>query len=71
MDQKQNFTSIKGCNSVANFAKNDCLQSQHRELVNDNVYAKLGPNPSICSQDMEQKPNFDINLIKGCNSVAN
>ena len=30
-------------------------------LVNINAYAKLGQNPSICSQNIEQKQNYDIN----------
>ena len=31
------------------------------DLVNDNVYTKFGLNLSIRSQDMEQKPNSDVN----------
>ena len=31
------------------------------DLVNDNVYTKFGLNKSFCSQDIEQKLNFDIN----------
>ena len=31
------------------------------DLVNDNVYTKFGPNKSICSQDIEQKLNSDMN----------
>ena len=30
-------------------------------LVNDNVYTKFGLDLSIRSQDMEQKPNSDVN----------
>ena len=29
------------------------------DLVNDNVYTKFDLNPSIRSQDIEQKPNYD------------
>ena len=29
------------------------------DRINDNVYTKFGLNPSICSQDIEQKPNYD------------
>ena len=31
------------------------------DLVNDKVYAKFGLNKSICSQDIEQKLNYDVN----------
>ena len=31
------------------------------ELVNDNVYTKIGLKLSIRSQDIEQKPNSDVN----------
>ena len=31
------------------------------DLVNDKVYTKFGLNKSICSQDNEQKQNFDAN----------
>ena len=37
------------------------------DLVNDNVYTKIGLNRSIRLQDIEQK----LNSIKGRNSVAN
>ena len=33
------------------------------------MYKNFGLILSICSQDIEQKPNFDV--IKGRNSVAN
>ena len=29
------------------------------DIVNDNVYTNIGLNPPICSQDIEQKPNYD------------
>ena len=31
------------------------------DLVHINMYAKFGQNPSIHSQDIEQKQNSDIN----------
>ena len=31
------------------------------DLVNDNVYKKFGLNKSICSQDIEQKLNSNVN----------
>ena len=31
------------------------------DLVNDNVYTKFGLDKTICSQDIEQKLNFDVN----------
>ena len=39
------------------------------DLVTDNVYTNFGLILSIRSQDIEQKPNFDVN--QGRNSVAN
>ena len=50
------LTSIKGSNSVANLQKNKDI-----DLVNDNVFTKFGLILSIRSQDIEQKPNSDIN----------
>ena len=54
------LTSIKGRNSVANLRKTK-IYNTNVELVNDNVYTKFGLNLSIRSQDMEQKPNSDVN----------
>ena len=48
------LTSIKGSNSVANLQKN-------KDLVNDNVFTNFGLILSIHSQDIEQKPNSDVN----------
>ena len=31
------------------------------DVVNINAYAKFGQIPSICSQDIERKRNYDIN----------
>ena len=52
-------TSIKGSNSVANLQKNKDLQYQHRSC--DYVFTKFGLILSIRSQDIEQKPNSDVN----------
>ena len=52
--------SIKGHNSVVNLRKTK-IYITNVDLVNDNVYTKFGLNLSICSQDMEQKPNSDVN----------
>ena len=56
------MTSIKGCNSVANLGKTK-IYNTNVDLVNDNVYRKFGLNLPTCirSQDIEQKPNSDVN----------
>ena len=51
---------LKGRNSVANLRKTK-IYNNNVDLVNDNVYTKFGLNMSIRSQDIEQKPNSDIN----------
>ena len=32
------------------------------DLVNKNTYIKFGENLSICSQDIERKLDFEVNL---------
>ena len=54
------LTSIKGSNSVANLQKTN-IYNTNIDLVNDNVFTKFGLILSIRSQDIEQKPNSDIN----------
>ena len=54
------LTSIKGSNSVANLRKTK-IYNTNIDLVNDNVYTKFGLNLFILSQDIEQKPNSDLN----------
>ena len=54
------LTSIKGSNSVANLQKIK-INNTNIDLVNDNVFTKFGLILSIRSQDIEQKPNSDIN----------
>ena len=52
--------SIKGHKSVINLGKTK-IYITNVDLVNDNMYTKFGLNLSICSKDMEQKPNSDVN----------
>ena len=60
LSKNQFLTSIKGRNSVVNLGKT-IIYNTNIDLVNDNVYTKFGLNLSICSQDIEHKPNSDIN----------
>ena len=60
LKKKQILTSIKGRNSVANLRKTK-IYNTNVDLVNDNVYTIFGLNLSIRSQDIEQKPNSDVN----------
>ena len=60
LSKNQFLTSIKGRNSVANLRK-ITIYNTNIDLVNDNAYTKFGLNLSIRSQDIEQKPNSDVN----------
>ena len=60
LKKKQILTSIKGRNSVANLRKTK-IYNTNVDLVSDNVFTKFGLNLSIRSQDIEQKPNSDVN----------
>ena len=60
LKKNQILTSIKGNNSVANLRKTK-IYNNYVDLVNDNVYTKFGLNLSIRSQDIEQKPNSEVN----------
>ena len=60
VNKNQSLTSIKGRNSVANLRKTT-IYNTNVDLVNDNVYTNFGLILSIRSQDIEQKPNFDVN----------
>ena len=51
LSKYQILTSIKGVN-----LEKMTLYNPNVDLVNDNVYTKFGLIPSICSQDIEQKP---------------
>ena len=60
LSKNQILTSIKGRNSVANLRKTK-INNTNLDLVTDNVYTNFRLNLSIHSQDVEQKPNFDVN----------
>ena len=60
LSKKQILTSIKGSNSVANLQKTK-IYNTNKDLVTDNVFTKFGLILSIRSQDIEQKPNSDVN----------
>ena len=68
LSKNQILTSINGRYSVAYLRKTK-IYNTNLDLVTDNVYTNFGLILSICSQDIEQKPNFDIN--QGRNSLAN
>ena len=60
LSKNQILTSIKGRNSVANLQKTK-IYNTDLDLVTDNLCTKFGLILSIRSQDIEQKPNFDVN----------
>ena len=60
LSENQILTSIKGRNSVGNLRKTK-IYNPNVDLVNDNAYTKFGLNLFIRSQDIEQKPNSDVN----------
>ena len=60
LSKNQILTSVKGRNSVANLRKTN-IYNTNVDLVNDNVFTKFGLILSIRSQDIEQKPNSDVN----------
>ena len=60
MSRNQILTSIKGRYSVANLRKT-MIYITNVDIVNDNVCTKFGLNLSICSQDIEQKLNSEVN----------
>ena len=60
LSKNQILTSVKGRNSVANLRKTK-IYTTNVDLVNDNVFTKFGIILSIRSQDIEQKPNSDVN----------
>ena len=60
LSKNQILTLIKGRNSVANLRKTK-IYNTNIDLVTDNVYTNFGLILSIPSQDIEQKPNFDVN----------
>ena len=60
LSKNQILTSIKGRYSVANLRKTK-IYDTNLDLVTDYVYTNFGLILSIRSQDIEQKPNFDVN----------
>ena len=60
LSKNQILTSIKGRNSVANLRKPK-IYNTNVDLFNDNTHTKFGLNLFILSQDIEQKPNSDVN----------
>ena len=60
LSKNQILTSIKGRYSVANLRKTK-IYNTNLYLVTDNVYTNFGLILSIRSQDIMQKPNFDVN----------
>ena len=60
LSKNQILTSIKGRNSVANLRKTK-IYNTYVDLVDDNVYTKFGLNLFISSQNIQQKPNSDVN----------
>ena len=60
LSKNQILTSIKGRNSVSNLQKT-MIYSTNVDLVNDNVYTKIGLNRSFRFQDFEQKLNSTVN----------
>ena len=59
LSKNQILTSIKDRNSVENLRKAKIFNT-NVDLVNDNVFTKFGLILSIRSQDIEQKPNYDV-----------
>ena len=60
LSKNQILTSIKHRNSVANLRKT-AIYDTNVDLVNDIVFTKFGLILSIRFQDIEQKPNSDVN----------
>ena len=60
LSKNQFLTSIKGRNSFANLRKT-MIYNTNIDLVNDYVYTKFGLNRTIRFQDIEHKPNSDVN----------
>ena len=62
LSKNQNLTSIKGRDPVANLQKT-MVYITIVDLVNDNEYTKSDLILSIRSQDIEEKPNSDMNQL--------
>ena len=59
LKKNQILTSIKGRNLQICVQKK--IYNTNVDLGNHNVYTKFGLNMSIRPQDIEQKPNSDVN----------
>ena len=57
LNKKRILTSIKGCNAVANLRKITFYNPKVDLVNNNNIYTKK----LVCSQDVEEKLNSDIN----------
>ena len=60
LSKNQLLTSIKCRNYVANLQKTK-IYDTNLDLVTDNVYTNFGLILPSRSQDIEQKPNVDVN----------
>ena len=60
LSKNQILKSIKGRYSVANLRKTK-IYNTNLDLATDILYTNVGLILSIRSQDIEQKPNFDVN----------
>ena len=60
LSKNQILTSIKGRNSVANLRKTN-IYNNNLDIVTENVHTNFCLILSIRSQDIEQKPKFDVN----------
>ena len=60
LSKNQILTSIKGL-TLLQICKKTKIYNTNLDLVSDNVYTNFGLILLIRSQDIEQKPNFDIN----------
>ena len=60
LSKNQILTLIKGRNYVANLRKTK-IYNTNLDLVTDNVYTNFGLILLICSKDIEQKTNFNVN----------
>ena len=60
LSKNQILTSTKDRNSVANLRKTK-IYNTNLDLVTDIVYTNFGLILSIRSQEIEHKPNFDVN----------
>ena len=58
--KNQILTLINGRNSVENLRKTK-IYNTNLDVVTDSVYTNFGLILSIRSQDIEQKPTFDVN----------